>query len=1243
MVKRQRFSDEIWEQNYKCADDNSLEDTWKRQAKACAAVEKPELQEDIYQKFLWLLTDFKGIAGGRITANLGVKGREATTLFNCFVHHPSDFNYKDPDSIEGIYDMLKAQAHTLKSEGGYGTNFSWLRPNGSYVCGIDGRTPGALKFMELWDKSSEIITSGSEEVFGGRRKNEKRKIRKGAQMGCLCVWHPDIEAFIEAKRTKGRFTKFNISVGITPGFMEAVINDDTWDLIFPDVEFERFNEEWDGDIENWRDKNYPIIVWKTVKAKDLWEKITKSTYNYNDPGVLFLDIANRLNPLYYAEKIHTTNPCFHGDERFLSKTGYIKFKDSCQQGSSDGIHTDDRVSYVGRDSDEERPQNWVIDTRKYGTTLRESSPAFVTQEYSDLLELEFGNGQLLRCTPDHHIATTDGMIMASELTPEHQILVSKVTPPENSVRGSVPFEVDTISAFLMGLISGNGGFDEKTNTVYIDLLDSDKYRMKDACYKLIDNLHRISVVKDCKKQAMSLYFCTNEDGKLVNFATKEEGKLRVSSTWLRLFLEQRYNFTSETKQIIPEIIFQNARESIGQHYLAGLYYTNGLIKTDSKGSFSIRLGKYNKDFLRQVQLLCHANGIITNIYLNKRNSDNGGNGSSYELVTTRNGWKNFDRIGFSQHRDKEPVLYYMLNVGYAPKEESYTNLIGVSEIDGDTVYCLKEPHTRSLIANTITARRCGEVLMSTGVCLLFSLNLVKFVKKVAEDVFEFDYETFEKAIEIAIRFADNINDISRTPLSSYAKSMKEKRRIGVGVLALGSLHYALGIRFGSKESLELIRKIFKTKAETEILTSAKLGKEKGSFPLFDREKYFGSTWWKTLPISPDIKRQVEEIGEMRNSHRSANAPTGNMSIYAGVVSGGIEPGFLREYYRWSIVPEFERRRLREKGFEFPDSVKGEWFETKDFKFGKSGTDVVLLGELEGTQYQIDKNRGLTKRTLVEDWGWSFAKENFTPEKLNELEKAGVFVTTDDLTVEDHVNSLSVISPFVDHNSSKTVNVPNDFEYDRFKDVYLKAWKAGIKGITTYRAGTMACVLESTVESKDDKKDDATIVSTGTAPKRPASLPCEVHRPKINGQEWAVIIGLLNEQPYEVFAGPADNFIVPNKTEGKINKKKRGVYSLEWQGQIIEDIISVFDDNDSAWATRLVSMSLRHGIPLKFICEQLSKDGFVTDVNKVMSRILKKYIKKTDELAFSCPKCGSKNINMTEGCLVCVDCGFGKCG
>lgn len=299
------FALEIFNQNYKGPNEKNVDDMWKRMATAINSVEK----EDHYKEFLDLVTGFRFIPGGRILANLGIPGREATTLYNCTTHLVNDIKLKDPDSLKGIYSMLGDQAQILKSESGYGTNFSWVRPNGSYVAGIEGRTPGVLRFMELWDKSSDIITSGTNKIVKDRRNTEKNKIRKGAMMGILSVWHPEILDFIDAKLQPNYLNKFNLSVGITSGFIEALMANEDWNLIFPDTEHPKYKTFWDGDIDKWVSAGYPTIVHQTVKAKDLWEKIMKATYSRNDPGVLFLDVADKLNPLYWDDKLLASNPC----------------------------------------------------------------------------------------------------------------------------------------------------------------------------------------------------------------------------------------------------------------------------------------------------------------------------------------------------------------------------------------------------------------------------------------------------------------------------------------------------------------------------------------------------------------------------------------------------------------------------------------------------------------------------------------------------------------------------------------------------------------------------------------------------------------------------------------------------------------------------------------------------------------------------------------------------------------------
>lgn len=313
------FSEEVWKTTYKFHEDVTIDDTLRRVAKALASVEKtPELQQTWENNFYEMLSNFKATTGGRIYSNAGTDFQN-TTLANCFVN-PDTTEFVD--SLKGIMTRLDWQAKTLASEGGWGENFSYIRPRGAYIKGIGVDTPGAVKFMELFDKSSEIVTSGS----GKTKSNSKAKgkIRKGAMMGCLDDWHPDVIEFITSKQQHGRLTKFNISVNFSDEFMERLnklqaidpLKElrkyrelDKWDLIFPDTEHPAYDAEWNGSIKDWKAKGYPVVVYDTISVTHLWNLVMESTYNRAEPGVLFLDRANYFNPANYQETIKATNPC----------------------------------------------------------------------------------------------------------------------------------------------------------------------------------------------------------------------------------------------------------------------------------------------------------------------------------------------------------------------------------------------------------------------------------------------------------------------------------------------------------------------------------------------------------------------------------------------------------------------------------------------------------------------------------------------------------------------------------------------------------------------------------------------------------------------------------------------------------------------------------------------------------------------------------------------------------------------
>ncbi|TCP59792.1 ribonucleoside-diphosphate reductase class II [Rhodovulum bhavnagarense] len=261
------IAEQIWDMKYrlKQADgtpvDQTVEDSWRRIARALAAPEAdPAAWEE---KFYAALEDFRFLPAGRITAGAGT-GRNVT-LFNCFVMGTI------PDSMAGIFDMLKEAALTMQQGGGIGYDFSTIRPKGASVLGVAADASGPLSFMDVWDAMCRTIMSAGS--------------RRGAMMATMRCDHPDIEAFITAKQDAARLRMFNLSVLVTDAFMEAVKADGPWELQF------------DGK------------VYHTVQARDLWNKIMRATYDYAEPGVIFIDRINQMNNLRYCEEIAATNPC----------------------------------------------------------------------------------------------------------------------------------------------------------------------------------------------------------------------------------------------------------------------------------------------------------------------------------------------------------------------------------------------------------------------------------------------------------------------------------------------------------------------------------------------------------------------------------------------------------------------------------------------------------------------------------------------------------------------------------------------------------------------------------------------------------------------------------------------------------------------------------------------------------------------------------------------------------------------
>jgi ribonucleotide reductase alpha subunit len=398
---------EVYWSKYQLKDTNNnlididIHDTFKRVAKSLA--EKEHDKDKWENKFLWTMEN-GGIPAGRILSNAGSEQyKPGTSLINCLVSENIE------DSIDGILEAVKKSGISLSKGSGIGYCFSSLRPKGAYINGVGAYTSGSMSFMKIFDTMCFTINSA-----GGRR---------GAQMGTHFIFHPDIEEFITCKQKDGEFRQFNLSVLITNEFMSAVKNDLNWNLYFPihkaeiglvkDTKFRFFPFDDDNYIVDPENSEHKLCkVYKTVKAKDLWNLITKSTYEFSEPGILFYDHINNENNNWFCEIISATNPCFTGDTKVWTDQGLLPFKELAESGKS---------VYVVTEVEGKLNYRLMINPRK-------------TQSNAKLVKVIFIDNSYVRCTPEHKFYLNDRTVVEAKNLKSGMVLLTMSYSSSNIIQ-----------------------------------------------------------------------------------------------------------------------------------------------------------------------------------------------------------------------------------------------------------------------------------------------------------------------------------------------------------------------------------------------------------------------------------------------------------------------------------------------------------------------------------------------------------------------------------------------------------------------------------------------------------------------------------------------------------------------------------------------------------------------------------------------------------------------------------------
>jgi len=1011
----QSASIDIWDKKYRLKSkdnrviDETIDDTYARVARALADVETTEeKRNEWYEKFVWALK--RGvIPAGRIISNAGaLDHKPATSTINCTVSGTIR------DSMNDILGKVHEAGLTLKAGCGIGYEFSTLRPKGAYVAGAGAYTSGPLSFMDIYDKMCFTVSSA-----GGRR---------GAQMATFDVGHPDVLDFIRAKREDGRLRQFNLSLLITNEFIQAVKDDADWRLAFPITEQEASSIDLsDEDKILWREwpvhqgyiTNSEGLVacseYKRIRARRLWDAIMSSTYDFAEPGFILIDEVNEMNNNWFCENIRATNPCVTKDTWVHTQQGPRQVSDLIGKQFSAQIDGQSHLS---------------------------GAEGFFKTATKPVVKLHTSEGYQLRLTEDHQVrkvsrfsryVTETEWCEAGKLRKGDRVLI-------NDHRESIEWqgEYGFDHGYLMGMLIGDGTLKSDSGILSVwkhaEVANGDTAYLNAGIDAVMDEVLRCSQAMPCRVD--------------FNGWTEIQGRneFRLSLSSIR-DLAFDLGMSPGDKQISTSL--EQTSSDFYRGFLRGFFDADGSVQGTQQKGISVRLAQSDLPRLQAVQRMLLRLGIASKIYSNRRPEQmrslpDGKGGSkdylckeNHELVVAGENLSQFNRvIGFTDTVKQQRLEKLLANYQRKLNRERFVARVESIEMDGvEDVYDVQVPGINAFDANGIHAHNCGEQpLPAYGSCLLGSINLTRFVTDPFTDKAAFDWDDFKQTVSIFTRMLDNVVEINGLPLEGQRDEILRKRRHGMGFLGLGSTMTMLKSKYGSEESLEFTERVSRELAMSGWQTALDLAKEKGPAPVMEEDYEVTREMLRKRPemlddgyqvgdqvkgkvlharysrymqqvasVDPDLVNELAEVGA-RFTHHSSIAPTGTISLsLANNASNGIEPSFAHHYAR-NVIRE-----------------------------GKKSKEKVDVYSFELLAY----------RELINAKAMPFS--DIESEKLPDY-----FIAADDIHPKEHVDVQAAAQKWIDSSISKTANVPTDYPYEDFKDIYMYAYDQGLKGCTTFR-------------------------------------------------------------------------------------------------------------------------------------------------------------------------------------------------